>query len=763
MTSASFGGTGTSVIGYTQSWVHVGGISLPTGRNAMANGISYAYIVTMGAYVTGRGASRTIQIGFEVTNGYTNAFGVGSGSSASYTGGQACAVLTNGGTDTFRIISSGSFYFGRGGAGGPSVDSFGTNFANVLYGDYVYYSAPSVPLTPAVTGPTTTTAAVTWSAPSDNGDTAVTGYRVDYSTSPTFASGVTSFEVGNVLTYVVTGLVGSTAYYFRVFAENAATAAAGSWSAASSTVNLTTGAGGAPPTATVALQSALQCAFVYPTASVGFWSFWMTQSTSSWYVSVSTAGTLGGANLLYGVDSTVGFWASTTTGANPMVDGPTYLPAGGFAGTHRFSVGVAASFASGTWTFPLTLYVDGVQVATGSSATLTPPATFTNAARQPVSIQVGTLGAVGSAVISRLSHTLTLAHEEYAIQATEAGYLSAAAASTGQVTLGALPADLSAAPVGYLMSSGQTTLDSMNLIMKTEQGYLDCVTNGSLTNPVQTVRVRSRQRPAAVAYAFDAQAEVSGAVNFVRDSTNLIWSDVVTGANSTTQTVSQLALQVRAGSNNSADTVATYRPSDLYEFGTDRLWRGQNVTLRPVAIVIDNLTCPTDRSSDLLNMVPGDRVQITNIPLGPSIAGVPQNILGFTTWDGWLLDKEQSHKSGPNAEDRFTLYLQPVQPATAVYDTDLYANGGNNTISTALTSGATSMLCVSTDLVTYFEQVAVPYTLKVDSELVTVTACNAPSAGIQTLTVTRGVVGTIAAAHSVGAVPEVVTNSLFAF
>ena len=680
MSTGSFSDTGTSVIGNTDNWVHVGGIGLPVGRNPTSGGPTYALITSIGAYVSGRGATRTIQLGFE-NAGVGSAFTVSPGSSAADTGAQASSLVVNGGTDTFRISGNGSFFFGRGGAGGPSSDSYGTSFSNVLYGYYTYVSAPTAPLTPGVTAPTTTSAAVTWAAPSDNGDSPITGYRVDYSTSNTFASNVTTVEVGNVLAYTVTGLTASTPYYFRILAENALTVAASTWGAPSTIVTQTSGAGGGALIGAIALQAAVSTTVTYPASSCGFWSFWMTQSVSSWYIRVATVGGFGGATLLMGVDPIVGFWAATSTRGIPVGDGPTYRPAGGFPGAHRFSVGVGAVFAAGVWTFPLTLYVDGVLTATGTSVGNTPSSALTNANKQPSALEAGTFGAVGSAVISRFEHTLTLAHEEFATQTTEAGYISAAAAATSQVALGTLPAGLSPAPVGYLVSSGQTTLDAMNLIAKTEQGYLDCVTAGTYINPVQSVRVRARQRPLAVAYSFDAQAEVSGTIDFIRDSTNLIWSDVVTGANSLKVTVSDLTLQTRAGSNNASDTVANSARSDLYYFGTDRLARGQNTQLRPVSVTINNLTCPTDRSSDLLQMAPGDRIQIYNIP---------STTLGFSTFDGWLIDKAQSHRAGPNAEDKFTLYLQPAT-LQAVYDTDRFMAGGALSLSGSLTAGATTV------------------------------------------------------------------------
>jgi len=427
-------------------------------------------------------------------------------------------------------------------------------------------------------------------------------------------------------------------------------------------------------------------------------------------------------------------WIATTT---PCVPGVQYFVQGIRAGN--------------LWT----MYVNGVSVATDT-------ALFFSSGGANTTITVGDASAGASdIVVAEMMFGSTLLNIADAGTTTEAARLTLIDQSTPQLTFAAFPGDLSTAPIGNAATTGQSALDAINTVIRTEQGYIDCVTTGTLTAPTQTIRVRARQRPPTVSYTFDAQQEVSGTIDLVRDSTNLIWSDSVTGANGSSQTVAQTALQSRAGSNNSSDTVAVYRPSDLYEFGTDRLWRGQNVSLRPVSVTIDNVKCPTDRSADLLAMVPGDRIRISNIP---------STVVGFTTWDGWLLDKAQTHTSGPDGQDLFTLYLQPCQPATGIYDTDLYANGGNNTISTTLTNVATSMLCTSTDGVTLFETSAVNYYLLVDSEVVKVTACSAPVAGVQTLTITRAQLGTSAAAHAVGVAPEVyadstarLNNGIFAF
>jgi len=181
----------------------------------------------------------------------------------------------------------------------------------------------------------------------------------------------------------------------------------------------------------------------------------------------------------------------------------------------------------------------------------------------------------------------------------------------------------------------------------------------------------------------------------------------------------------------------------------DRLQRGANVQLRVASVVIDAMTTPTDRTSDLLALVPGDRHQFT---------GLPSTQLGFSTWDGWLLGVDELHTL---TEHTFTLYFQPVLPATAIYDTNYFMGDTDLTLSASITSGATTMSVATATTTTKLETTTFPYTLVIDSEQVTVTACT--GATPQVATITRGVNGTTAAAHSSGAAVEVAVPSLYAF
>jgi uncharacterized repeat protein (TIGR02543 family) len=93
------------------------------------------------------------------------------------------------------------------------------------------------------------TIALTWTAPTVNNTNPLTGYNVEYSTSATFASGVTTVTTGSTDSYkVISGLSAATQYYFRV------TATGSSWSGTglpSAAVSATVKAVSAPTTLTV--------------------------------------------------------------------------------------------------------------------------------------------------------------------------------------------------------------------------------------------------------------------------------------------------------------------------------------------------------------------------------------------------------------------------------------------------------------------------------------------------------------------------------
>jgi len=416
-----------------------------------------------------------------------------------------------------------------------------------------------------------------------------------------------------------------------------------------------------------------------------------------------------------------------------------------FSGSFTFDFRSTSSklITSGTQT--VTHNVDGtktISVSASIANTLTStggPATASGSFTQtPIT------SPVSAAVVSRLSHTLYQPFEYSALATTEAGLLAAIEATTVETTL-SIPSDLSDRPVS--LSPSGSALDALNSILTTEQGTIYSTTTGTLTNPTQVLTVRARTRPTTITASWDVARDLVGAPEFVRDITNMV-SEVTVDGPTQNVFVTDAALALRVGSANSSESVLNTQYVDLFAWGQDRLQRGANVQLRVATVTIDAMTTPTDRTADLLALKPGDRHQFTNLPTTQ---------LGFSTWDGWLLGVTENHTI---SEHTFTLYFQPVLPSTAIYDTNLYADGVLTLDSAITTSGATSMDVTTSNVGTLLETTTFPYTLLIDSEQVTVTACT--TGPPQVATITRGVNGTTATTHAAGAAVEVATASLYA-
>lgn len=93
-------------------------------------------------------------------------------------------------------------------------------------------------------------------------------------------------------------------------------------------------------------------AFTYPTASLGFYSFWITPVSGS-KITASVA--------ISGLARTFQF--GYTGGAYFVRDGDSGTPAtfsSSDAGPHFVSIGLGTTFAAGSWTIIATLYVDGI-------------------------------------------------------------------------------------------------------------------------------------------------------------------------------------------------------------------------------------------------------------------------------------------------------------------------------------------------------------------------------------------------------------------
>jgi hypothetical protein len=237
MGTSSFGGTASNNA-FTDKNVRSGGIGFPTGRIA-ANGKGPILITALRGYASGRGAARSMHMILGPVR--TGTFSIGAAGSANSTGfrGVSNGLIANGGSGTFTMVFSGMSYFAHGGGGG-TVDSYGTHLSGNLGGDFNYNEVPSAPLSPHVTA-SGTSATVTWSNPSSNGGAAVTGYMIQYATNSGFTANVKTVQIPAVNAGTVTGLTAGTTYWFRVFAKNQVTQAAGTYSVPSTSVNTSVG------------------------------------------------------------------------------------------------------------------------------------------------------------------------------------------------------------------------------------------------------------------------------------------------------------------------------------------------------------------------------------------------------------------------------------------------------------------------------------------------------------------------------------------
>jgi len=477
----------------------------------------------------------------------------------------------------------------------------------------------------------------------------------------------------------------------------------------------------------------------YATSSMGAWGCWVTPTaaTSGGEIRVYLVGL--GLFLRLGIDGFTNSYIMrlgsnnvTSTSVFPAADVPHYLSA---VITYSGSSSITGEF-----------FIDGVSQGTCVWGGF-PTGLGSDALRTPsyVGFNGGSVSA-GQMNFSLLSHTASRLNLEYAYPTSETNALTAIDQAVPEIVLGSVSSGLSSAAVQVV--GGSSALDAINALLVTEQGTIYSTVSGTLTSPTQTLTVRERTRPTTVTASWDVARELDGAPQFVRDITNMV-STITASGPTQDVTLTDATLTARVGSSNSSETVLNTGYVDLLMWDQDRLQRGANVQLRLASVTIDAMTTPTDRTSDLLALVPGDRHQFT---------GLPSTQLGFSTWDGWLLGVDETHTL---TEHTFTLYFQPVLPATAIFDTNYFMGDTDLTLSASITSGATTMSVATATTTTKLETTTFPYTLAIDSEQVTVTACT--GATPQVATITRGVNGTTAAAHSSGAAVEVAVPSLYAF
>lgn len=237
MTTLAFVGGASPAVSssFTDRWVQTAtGVNLPTSAQLADNGNRPVYVSTAQFFVAGRGAARQLRLSI---GGAANAITFAAAGSAQATGNIAInGLFPNGGTQVVRIeaIPTGSYYFGRASGTSGSVDYYGTTYGS-LAGQVEYYEVPNSPTAVSVAQAALENAVnVSWTAPSNNGGSAVTSYKLKWSYNADM-SGSTIISTGTTATtYKITGLTYGSTVYVQVAAVNLVATNAGTSSVYSS-------------------------------------------------------------------------------------------------------------------------------------------------------------------------------------------------------------------------------------------------------------------------------------------------------------------------------------------------------------------------------------------------------------------------------------------------------------------------------------------------------------------------------------------------
>lgn len=488
--------------------------------------------------------------------------------------------------------------------------------------------------------------------------------------------------------------------------------------------------------------------------TIGFYNFWVYPNST---INFAVVPVFAVENAGYAWSAQIRCTPSTYTAKPGSAAGYTYgLTAAEQLVPHYVSMRFAMVWqTSGNyWALYTALYVDGS--FKGNAPWYDPqhgynvPAYLNSLSPVEVSVSVtgkpsGASTDLLSGTVQRVSYTTNETYyglERLALVPTLAGRVLAADFVGEDVNMSVANGALSTGPIG--VSSAGNLLDLLNEIVRTEVGHVyarTTVTSG-ISNTAAKIRVRDR--PATPAAVFNVTDDLDGLPTFVRDITNVAAQVEVSGPTNTV-TVADATITGRYITDGTSETVLYTSADDLRLWGQDRLNRGKNRAVRAQQFTVNAVTTPIDRSVDLLNLVPGDRVQLT---------GLNSTRYGFSTWDGWVEGGSEAHTMDGN---RFTFTLTPTLPTTAVYDTARYAAGGDLTLGNTYTAAATSMVFNAANAQTVVSTV-VPYTILIDKEQLTVTAVSG-----STWTVTRGANGTTAASHTVNAVIEIVPTAVYAY
>lgn len=232
--------------------IRTNSFTLPA-ANLCDNGKRPMTITNVRSYISGKGATRSVAIGFDTT--YTSNFNVSAASKANLTSWQSISKFySDQQSAVIRISFNGDIYFGRADSAGTTYDAFNYSWPGAICGQFQWIEAPTKPPNPDLVPVTEGTPGfeVNINPSSSNGGSAITGYDIRY--WPTSDPGDVTV-VSTTSTYkLVNGLGSGVEYSVRVAAKNAVTTSAGTRSVYSNVVTVTTPGTSGGSTGTVTIE-----------------------------------------------------------------------------------------------------------------------------------------------------------------------------------------------------------------------------------------------------------------------------------------------------------------------------------------------------------------------------------------------------------------------------------------------------------------------------------------------------------------------------
>ena len=405
------------------------------------------------------------------------------------------------------------------------------------------------------------------------------------------------------------------------------------------------------------------------------------------------------------------------------------------------------------------LYVDGVQVDTGSAITSLPKGKRLEVGR---GLQVSTAG--GTVIYDYFYYDGEISHVtvyDSVLSATAVAFhaksVDAYYGESIKTVLDAVArwSDVSITHEGAgspqlvdaISTDGKKALDALTYVSGGDGGVL--YDNGSGIY----ARAGSALKSTTVELSLDIEADLNGSVSLTRSITEDIAGATVSSY-SQSATYVDPALSSSIGTYSSADAPNLAR-TDLEAIASNIVAVAKNHRLSAGQATLDLANCNTDKYADTLTLKVGDRVRLTNLI---------SSQFGRTYLDTYV----QGWSESLNAQGYvFTFDLDAADvPSEAKFDDATYgrfaAGDGVLTLTSTITSAATSMSVTSTGLPLTVLAGSYPMDLDLNGERVTVASAPVSSTSPQTLTVTRGVAPSIARAHTAGEAVEVYMAGKFA-